>query len=381
MINNKINESKKEMNVINTSYIVKSPSMQSSHLGGRNYSIDLLKIISMMMVLALHTNRYGGFLDRTDLSWYNFIVYYFEHLAIPAVDIFIIISSWFLRDKTCSIYKVVSLLTTILFWTVISLLMATCLGQNVDIKEIVKSIPFVGRAYDFLSGYIILYLVSPFLNKMLDNSTLQQRYLLSLGAFVVFSFLSPITSSHYLTINGGYSCFWFICLYIITSFLKEMEFKYSSCFYFFLYMFFSLIGSVLELMGITRIANLQYNNVFVVLSAFSIFAFFIHLKIKKKYYQRIISFFSPLTLGVFLIHDHNLMENYYMTLHLSYYIKTGALYIFIFPLFIIVIYVILSVIEYVRMVMFNYFEINTIIDCMVRKIKKVFLNNKLLWHF
>ena len=105
MINNKINESKKEMNVTNTSYIVKSPSMQSSHLGGRNYSIDLLKIISMMMVLALHTNRYGGFLDRTDLSWYNFIVYYFEHLAIPAVDIFIIISSWFLRDKTCSIYK------------------------------------------------------------------------------------------------------------------------------------------------------------------------------------------------------------------------------------------------------------------------------------
>ena len=33
MINNKINESKKEMNVTNTSYIVKSPSMQSSHLG------------------------------------------------------------------------------------------------------------------------------------------------------------------------------------------------------------------------------------------------------------------------------------------------------------------------------------------------------------
>lgn len=65
MINNKINESKKEMNVTNTSYIVKSPSMQSSHFGGRNYSIDLLKIISMMMVLALHTNRYGGFLDRT----------------------------------------------------------------------------------------------------------------------------------------------------------------------------------------------------------------------------------------------------------------------------------------------------------------------------
>ena len=34
MINNKINESKNEMNVTNTSYIVKSPSMQSSHMGG-----------------------------------------------------------------------------------------------------------------------------------------------------------------------------------------------------------------------------------------------------------------------------------------------------------------------------------------------------------
>ena len=62
-------------------------------------------------------------------------------------------------------------------------------------------------------------------------------------------------------------------------------------------------------------------------------------------------------------------------------IKPTKRYIFIFPLFIIVIYVMLSVLEYVRMVIFNYFEINTIIDCMVRKIKKVFLNNKLLWHF
>lgn len=29
-------------------------------IGGRNYSIDLLKIISMMMVVVLHINLFGG---------------------------------------------------------------------------------------------------------------------------------------------------------------------------------------------------------------------------------------------------------------------------------------------------------------------------------
>lgn len=75
-------------------------------LGSRTYSLDLLRIIAMMMVLVLHTNLFGGFLKINSNDSYELCIDLYEHLSIVAVDVFIIISAWFLRLKSTSFSKV-----------------------------------------------------------------------------------------------------------------------------------------------------------------------------------------------------------------------------------------------------------------------------------
>lgn len=318
----------------------------------------------MAMVLGLHTNRYGGFLSIDNPKWYVYIINYYEHLCIVAVNVFVIISSWFLRESSNnSTKKVVSLLTTILFWTVMSLLFVRLIGEEVSFKWIVKSIPFFGRAYDFLSGYIVMYMLSPALNNMLNSSSKRQRLLLCVGSFTIFSLMSPITSSHYLLINSGYSCTWFICLYIMTSYVKELEIKFLQNKFIFMYLTISLVGAIASVNGIPIISSLAYNNFIVTIGAFSIFLYFRDLHVSGKYLIKCISFLSPMTLGVFLIHDHNLMEQLYLKINI-YRCLSGweFVYIILFPLFVIMIYLFCSILEYARIKIFNILAIPSLIN-------------------
>lgn len=338
----------------------------------RNYGVDLLKILSMMMVLGLHLNKYGGFLDADMSYWEKFAVNYYEHLCIVAVNVFVIISAWFLRERTASINKTLSLVSAIVFWTIVSLLVVHLLGQNVTVKWVVKSIPFFGRAYDFLSGYLVMYMLSPVLNNMLNSSTRKQIALLAFGAFFVFSLMTPITSSAYLKINGGYSCFWFICLYLMTAYLKEYHRKLNRSERFSLLSLYFIMGAIAVFFTLHKLpilGSLAYNNVMVTIAAFSIFLFFKDIKINNVYANRIIKFLAPMTLGVFLIHDHNLMEQYYLTLNLSS-MFTGKMHLYIigFPVILIIIYLICSVLEYIRIKMFDLVKIPDVLNKLALRI-------------
>lgn len=317
----------------------------------------------MTMVLGLHTNNYGGFLDLKQPLWYVYLINYFEHLCIVAVNVFVIISAWFLRDRACSIQKIVSLLITILFWTTVSLCVVKSLGQEVSLKWVAKSIPFFGRAYDFLSGYIVMYMVSPVLNNMLNSSTKRQRFLLCIGSFFLFSIMAPITTSHYLLINSGYSFVWFICLYVMTAYIKENTINIGKYTYFGLYILMSLFAACAAVNNIPIISDLSYNNVVVTICAFSLFLFFKEIELTHKRLISIVSFLSPMTLGVFLIHDHNLMEQYYLKINIYKFIEGHEWsYVVLFPIFLFLVYILCSVLEFLRIKIFNLIKIPSIIS-------------------
>ena len=98
---------------INKSTIVKSD---------RNYSIDLLKILSMMMVVTLHLNLFGGLIRSASASeniFFKFMVNFYEESSIIAVNVFIIISSWFLsanKTYTLKAKRILRLLISMFFW-------------------------------------------------------------------------------------------------------------------------------------------------------------------------------------------------------------------------------------------------------------------------
>lgn len=304
----------------------------------------------MMMVLVLHINQCGGFLKIDSNDFYEFCIDLYEHLSIIAVDVFVIISAWFLRLKSASFSKVLNLIWIILFWTVVMSSLAVLLGEPLTLADIVNSIPVIGRAYGFCSGYIIMYLCSPFLNKMLDNMSLKQISLMAISIFVLFSLFSQLSRNNYMSIGGGYSFMWFIMLYIITAWIKIIQCWLPSKWVFLtLYLLGSIIGTISEYYDIPVLGSLYYNNPLVVISAFCLFLFFVKTEIRSNVLIFLIRYLAPLSFGVFLIHANPILVRWYQQYQFSNWLdEIILLYTIGIPLFVIVVYLICSLLEYLR---------------------------------
>lgn len=72
----------------------------------RNIGLDALRIISMMMVLALHYLGKGGLLERNTSEIYNVIYLLLEALSIVAVNCFVLISGYFLCKSEFKLKKI-----------------------------------------------------------------------------------------------------------------------------------------------------------------------------------------------------------------------------------------------------------------------------------
>jgi len=152
----------------------------------RNWSIDLARIIAMLMVLILHINLFGGFLAIKDHSFYYFCVLVYEHFAIIAVDVFVIISAWFLCYKTINISKVVNLFVPVVFWTIVIGIVTCFLGVEITKTDLFLQIPIIGSSYDFVTGYIVMFILSPFINVLINNLISKSHQLLCI--ILLFSF-------------------------------------------------------------------------------------------------------------------------------------------------------------------------------------------------
>lgn len=139
---------------------------------GRDYSVDLLKIISMILVVILHLNLFGGLIksaDDTGNILFKFMVNFYEEISIIAVNVFIIISSWFLctnQTYTLKSKRILRLLVSMFFWYLVMTGVAYLLGVRPGFKELLFSVPLIGKSYDFMAGYVILFFLSPFLNRL-----------------------------------------------------------------------------------------------------------------------------------------------------------------------------------------------------------------------
>ena len=76
----------------------------------RNYGIDLLKIVSMFMVVVLHVLRHGGILE---------VAWVIEPLCLCAVNLFALTTGYLCIDKKFKFKNVINLWIWVLFYNVL----------------------------------------------------------------------------------------------------------------------------------------------------------------------------------------------------------------------------------------------------------------------
>lgn len=145
----------------------------------RKSNYELLKIIAIVMIIISHTVPfYGNEFSESyiDLNCANInlqitTLSFFRHFGQLGNAIFIVASDFFLLESnTVKIRKVVSIIMSTLLISNIYLIIYAACGVKLSYFEILSSIfPIFTKQYWFITCYLIIYILHPILNLIVEN--------------------------------------------------------------------------------------------------------------------------------------------------------------------------------------------------------------------
>ena len=171
----------------------------------RNQGLDLLRIICMLMVICLHylgTDNVIGEADLYSANW--FVSQTFFSLSMVAINCFVLLSGYFLCESTIRLGRWLSIWVQVVFYS-FGIYLVLCATGVVpfDWAEAVKSTMVVTlRRYWFVTTYLILYAVAPFLNILISAIDRRSHFLLCATMLFIYSFLHNLV---YICDFGGLS--------------------------------------------------------------------------------------------------------------------------------------------------------------------------------
>ncbi len=292
----------------------------------RQSGIELLRIIAMLQIIYLHLYQYGqlhhGSSGAGDLD--GFLVTFVWSLCRAPVDIFVMISGYFMITSKFDIKRTLkrgsNVYGAMFFYSVVIAIIYFLFNPSaLCVEGAVKAVmPFFSKTWYFLNNYIIILLLSPFINKMLASLT-KKQYLYFMGiVFVVMSVwstlagidkldkvfnIAKIVDPYYGKSLGG-----FLLMYIIGGYLRlfvkakdNTEKKNVNIVY--LIAFFALCFADLGLYYcFPEYKNVfgAFNNPLVLAEGALLILFFRDFKFSSK----LVNTIAGTTLGIYAIHEN-----------------------------------------------------------------------------
>jgi hypothetical protein len=216
--------------------------------------------------------------------------------------------------------------------------------------------PFIFRRYWFVTTYIILYFLAPYINKLLDNLSKEDN--VKLICFFVFfvSFLPTFTKLDFY----GNELIQFIMFYIIGAYFKKYQDNVFSRskknnYIFFVICALMLISSVIVL----DILQVKYNISFVestyffsrysfiaLMFSISLFNIFVN---KKEFYSKTINVISSCVFGIYLLSDHNIVRRFlWVDILKNNEFVNSNYFVLHFIISIFLVFIVCGIVEYVR---------------------------------
>ena len=364
----------------------------------RNYGIDLLKIMAMLMIAIIHTQGHGGILFSGVLSYTQETFFYSNYAAslliesfiFPAINCYALITGYVNWNRKIRYYKLAIFWIQILFYMIsIASIYSIVEGSFDQTIWFNAFFPIMSYQYWYMTAYVSLFLFMPILNSYIQQ-TFNRFLILHLAfLFILFSIMPQFLSKNGdpFLLNQGYSAFWLILMYITGGVISKCDIgKYLSklqCSAYFLLMIlitwgYQMIVTYLNAYsqaGITLLNVFRYVTPTIVLASIFLLLLFSKITINNLASQKVIMILSNTTLGVYLIHDNPFVR----VDIISGYAKEFATY----PVFKMVgaillgaatIYVVCTLIDIVRIQLFKLLNIDNILKNL--EIKLATLLNK-----
>lgn len=362
----------------------------------RENNLELLRIVSMLMIITMHIFYHGGVIKALNLnSNQYFFVWILEGFCYVSVNCYILISGYFLLYSDFKINKVFELVLVAFIYSVSVFSLLAVFGLiKIEQKDVLVIFPVLSKQYWFVTIYIGMYVLSPFINKLLLNIDKQTHFSLIILLSLLFSVWPNIFFfSDTLAFGGGYGVVWFITLYIVGAFIRRFynpSYKVVSKFLY--YIFFASLVPLSKIIFIVlfKLFNnvffinkseifYYYNSIFVYLASIFLFILFLNLKIRNKQVIWFINVFSPLSFGIYLLHDNLYLRSIlWPYLNVTFYLTKVYFPIYVFVLAVLI-YLLSSIVEMLRLFIVvqikkNIFKKKSISIIVAQKIEKLLKN-------
>ncbi|MDD4816337.1 MAG: acyltransferase [Victivallaceae bacterium] len=306
----------------------------------RQANFELLRILSMLMVICIHFAIHGGIfetLERTSAN-YAFTVAV-KNISTISVDCFILLTGYFLCQSRFRFERVAGIYFQTLYYSLFFMIICffVPLSPETPMPEIVvKSLfPVCTMRYWFVSSYLLLLLLSPFFNTVIADMT-RQRFLLLLGIFFfAFSFL-PMIDLDIFAANKMAKPMLFVSLYFMGAYCRIYVNistgkwkKYLGIYLGVGLLSFILLGANIyckKNFGIRPFACEDFLFPTTLAAAVSFFLFIGSIRIPEGRISNLIIKASPLAFGVYLFHENPYFCKYLWKelFHLSDFFKSTS---------------------------------------------------------
>lgn len=339
----------------------------------RQSNVELLRIVAMLMIITLHFLGHGKVISSYTIdNCSEFMTYSFvKGLCMIAVNCFILISGYFGVDSPFKPEKILKIALQIWFYSLVIFFVLMISGQiNLSYKDYIYAIfPISTNMDGFATIFLIMYILTPFINIMIANLTYKQLRRLFVILVLIFSVIPNIFCFMGTTIEfgGGYGIVWFLVLYITGAFIKKSNIQNLGkgkgiLIYAILGLVapLSSIGAVViyQITGIMKFWEFKellysYTSVPIYLASIAFFVVFLKIEIHNDKICTVINKIATTTFGIYLIHDNRFLRSIlWKFLNPSAYVGQPFLFVYMISC-VFCIFIICSVIEMLRQLLFS----------------------------
>lgn len=300
-------------------------SNQKVHL--RDSNMEMLRIISILVIIASHYTASSGVLDLFGLSentkYNEYLLFACSSWGKVAINCFILISGYYLCTGKLTWQRYIKLLAQVIFYQYAIFILAALIGivevTPYNVYRTLFSIPiFINEG--FTSSFLAFYLFVPCYNIIIKNLSKKHLGFTILGLLWVFT----ISSSFFFSKSMN-EPFWYMTMYLLGGYIRLYpNFFFDSKKYsiylllgglsatFCSYLFFQKYGETIAFfMGMSKVGTGYWTGDSCRLMALIVgLAGFLVAKNTNKFYNKYVNEMALGCFGVLLIHANFATRNW-----------------------------------------------------------------------
>lgn len=292
----------------------------------RMANMEALRLVAMMMVVSLHYLGKGELLEGLNgsLSPKGYVAWLLESFSIAAVNVYVLISGYFLVETKFRVRRVITLVLQILFYSCLIPVILVLTGKlspgEITLYSIWQCIfPINMKQYWFMSAYVLMFLFTPLLNAAVHAMKKEQLQTVILFLLLVESLPKTVIPARLALDSEGYDALWFIVVYLTAAYIRlygisflEKKNRALICY---MAACFGIFGLTMLIRGMYLVTGrfedfmkspYGYNHLFTMGAALALFYVFKNREsgTGNSEISAFVCRIAPYSLGVYLLHEH-----------------------------------------------------------------------------